>query len=185
MQLTHLQLKFNEEVDNIRAESEKTMVAEHKNNEAHQQIIQNDIKALSETYSNTLSDHLEQEKELRIKRCKIESQLQDCLETYDNDMGVRQAELEEIMAAYNDEEKLLASLLERFNEQEREYIILMEEKAYEEHLELERRIEDLRRRVAARIIQRHWRGMKQRRLERAKSKKARKGKGKKKGVEKP
>lgn len=56
----------------------------------------------------------------------------------------------------------------------------MAEKAHEEQLELERHVEELRRRVAARIIQKYWRALKQRRLERARSKKKKKGKKKRK-----
>ncbi|KAG8228697.1 hypothetical protein J437_LFUL008686 [Ladona fulva] len=169
-----------EEIKTICMESEMKIVSERVLVESKKQILLSDIRTQEEKLQDTLNDDLKKEKDLRAKRYKIETQLESLIGKYDADMGTRQEEFEHIKAEFDEEERQLSVLEENFSKQSVEYNALMEEKAEEERMELERKIEDLRSRVAARIIQTRWRDLKRRRLERAKMRKGKKGKGKKK-----
>ncbi|XP_046391579.1 dynein regulatory complex protein 10-like [Ischnura elegans] len=101
---------YQEEIEKICADSEKNMVVESKSSEERQAVINKEINSLDEKFQNTLTGHLKTEKELRVKRYKTENQFEVCLNTYDNDMGEKQSEYDEILEGYQEEQKEMESL---------------------------------------------------------------------------
>lgn len=56
--------------------------------------VSEEAKRLTRQYDLLLEEHLSQERLSRSKRMKIESQLQNWLTTYDQDIGEKQTEYE-------------------------------------------------------------------------------------------
>lgn len=75
-------------------ESEKLMMHTSLKSEQVQAEVSEEAKKLTRQFDLLLEQHLSEEKVSRSKRMKIEAQLQNCLTTYDQDIGERQAEYE-------------------------------------------------------------------------------------------
>lgn len=74
------------------------MVQETIESEARQEELSANAKAAVQKYESLLEQHLNEEKALRAKRYKVETQLATWLAKYDQDIGERNAEFEEIQA---------------------------------------------------------------------------------------
>ncbi|XP_049803753.1 uncharacterized protein LOC126238522 isoform X1 [Schistocerca nitens] len=138
-------------------ESEKNMINDWRDSESRQEILQAQLIENEARFEQLLSEHLRSEKSLKAKKIKVESQLLTVLSKYDADIGDLQNELDELMEGFNEEKRQMRELQERFDIQEVEYIRLMTQKAEEERIEHERRVNFFTTSRAARIIQRAWR----------------------------
>lgn len=164
-----------------RLEAEKNEMADAKNSQQKSQKLQSEINALQSALNNSISEHRELEADLRAKKYKVENEVDNWIQKYDQDLGERQDEYEEIDTVYTQEKKQLLELEERFATLEKEYLSIMEERRVARS-KLEKAQRELEMLVkAATTIQAFWRSYKVRKALKAKAKKkgGRKG-GKKK-----
>ncbi|CAL1527898.1 unnamed protein product [Lymnaea stagnalis] len=164
-----------------RLEAEKNEMADAKNSQQKSQKLQSEINALQSALNNFITEHRELEADLRAKKYKVENEVDNWIQKYDQDLGERQDEYEEIDTVYTEEKKQLLELEERFATLEKEYLSIMEERRVARS-KLEKAQRELEMLVkAATTIQAFWRSYKVRKALKAKSKKkgGRKG-GKKK-----
>lgn len=171
--------KFSEEhIRRTKSEAEKQEAADMKNSEGKKVKLQQELTQLRNQLSSLILEHRESEGDLRKKKFKFETEVENWIQKYDQDMGERQDEFEEIDAVYTEEKKQLNELEERFKTLETEYKQIMEERriARERREAAERELQMCIK--AATTIQAFWRSFKVRKA--LKSKKKKKG-GKKKG----
>lgn len=170
--------KFSEDhIRRVNAEAEKQKAADKKNSEGRKQRLQQEVAQLQTQLQSLVTEHRENEQELRKKKFKIETEVENWIQRYDQDMGERQDEYEEIDTVYTEEKKQLHELEERFKTLEAEYQQIMEER----RLARERR-EAAERELALMVkasttIQAFWRSFKVRKALKTRKKK---GGGKKK-----
>lgn len=81
-------------MNNFRAESEKEMMNRTVVSEEKQSHLAEEAKRITKEYELALEEHLASEKVSRSKRFKAETQLQNWLIKFDQDIGERQAEYE-------------------------------------------------------------------------------------------
>lgn len=171
--------KFSEDhIRRVNAEADKQKAADKKNSEGRKQRLHQEVTQLQTQLQNLVTEHRENEQELRKKKFKIETEVENWIQRYDQDMGERQDEFEEIDAVYTEEKKQLHELEERFKTLEAEYQQIMEER----RLARERR-EAAERELALMVkasttIQAFWRSFKVRKALKARKKKGGKKKGK-------
>lgn len=158
-------------------EAEKQEQADLKNSESKKQRLQQEYNQLQTQLQNLTMEHRENEQELRRKKFRVESQVENWIQKYDSDMNERQSEYEEIDAVYTEEKKQLHELEERFKTLETEYQQIMEERrvAREKREAAEREMALMVK--AATTVQAFWRSFKVRKALKARKKK---GGGKKK-----
>lgn len=70
------------------------MTANSASSELRQKDMALDAKQATEHYQSLLDEHLANEKIVRAKRLKVETQLASWLAKYDQDIGERQTEME-------------------------------------------------------------------------------------------
>ncbi|KAJ3414692.1 hypothetical protein HDV05_006227 [Chytridiales sp. JEL 0842] len=100
----------------------------------------------------------EEEALLRKKKFKIESEVENWIHKYDQDMEEKQAELEDVTAIFLEEKAQLDELQSRYNELQKEYDRIMEERRIAQEAKKEQE-KQLRRMIdAATLIQAIWRG---------------------------
>jgi len=173
--------KFSDEnIRRTRAEAEKQEIADSKNSDQKTQKLQSEINQLQTQLNNAVTEHREKEADLRAKKYKVENEVDNWIQKYDQDMGERQDEYEEIDLVYTEEKKQLFELEERFATLEKEYLAIMEERrvARDKRERAQRELALLVK--SATTIQAFWRSYKVRKALKAKNKK-KGGKGKKKG----
>ncbi|CAH1802029.1 unnamed protein product [Owenia fusiformis] len=171
--------KFSQEhIRRTKQEAEKQESADVKNSEGKKQKLTQEVNQLSTQMANLVTEHREHEQSLRKRKYKIETEVENWIQKYDQDMGERQDEFEEIDAVYTEEKKQLNELEERFKTLEAEYNSIMEERRISrERREAQER--EMQAAVkAATTIQAYWRSFKVRKALKAR-KKGKKGKGKK------
>ena len=61
-----------------------------------------------------VNEHRESEANLRRRKWKLETEVENWIQKYDNDMGERQSEFEDVDLVYTEERKQLVELEERF-----------------------------------------------------------------------
>lgn len=172
----------------------RTVISEEK-----QVHLAEEAKRITKEYELLLEEHLGTEKHSRSKRFKAETQLQNWIIKYDQDIGERQAEYETFKAKfvrtvlplniiisvsictqsnkriiffrYDEEKAEMEALQDLFDDQEDEYVFLMKEKAEEEERIYNEMAFHLLQSRCARIIQRAWRAYVQRKKARRKGKK--------------
>lgn len=169
--------KFSEEhIRRTKSEAEKQESADTKNSEGKKLKLQQELAQLNTQLQNHIQEHREHEQSLRRRKFQIETEVENWIQKYDQDMGERQDEFEEIDAVYTEEKKQLNELEERFKTLEAEYNQIQEERriARERREAAERELQISV--MAATTIQAFWRSFKVR--------KALKGKKKKKGGKK-
>ncbi|KAK3083849.1 hypothetical protein FSP39_004080 [Pinctada imbricata] len=170
--------KFSEENNKrVTNEAEKQESADLKNSDGKKQRLTQELNQLKTQLQNLIMEHRENEQELRRKKFRVESQVENWIQKYDGDMNERQTEYEEIDALYTGEKKQLHELEERFKTLEAEYQQIMEERrvAREKREAAEREMASMVK--AATTIQAFWRSFKVRKALKARKKK---GGGKKK-----
>ncbi|XP_005141737.2 dynein regulatory complex protein 10 [Melopsittacus undulatus] len=141
--------------------------------------LQQDIEQLQEQLTALVAEHRVSELALRKRKCRLEMEIWNWVQKYDTDMAEKQAEYEEIDAAYAEEKAQLSLLTEKHALLLPEYTQIEEErKMLQEKEEEALRELNTKNRAAARI-QALWKGYLVRRLYRPKKKKGKGKKGKK------
>jgi len=93
--------KFSEDhIRRVNSEAEKQKGSDKKNSEGRKQRLQQEVVQLQTQLGNLVTEHRENEQELRKKKFKIETEVENWIQRYDQDMGERQDEFEEIDADY-------------------------------------------------------------------------------------
>ncbi|XP_021938054.1 IQ domain-containing protein D isoform X2 [Zootermopsis nevadensis] len=173
--IERLNKKCNEDMKKIVYDSECKMAMELKNSESRQETLMNEVRNLNIKMKSLLHIYLAQEKELRRKRLKAETQLISWLNKYDTDIGQKQAEYDEALAGFKEKKQQMQELKENFAAQQEVYERLMKEKADEEQTAMEQKIYVFICNRSAQQIQRYWRAYRARKLARRKGRKKRKG----------
>lgn len=127
------------------------------------------------------------EQELRDEKHKVEGELATLLGRYDEDIGAKQAEVEQISASFEAEKLQMQSLTREFDVQQVVFERLLCERQAEYQRDLEEKMFIFICNRAAIRIQRFWRAYRERRNAK-KKRKGKKGKtsgGKKVGNENP
>ncbi|KAJ3088216.1 hypothetical protein HK102_009268 [Quaeritorhiza haematococci] len=182
--------RLKEELRDIKQQAEETTKrletrSKQKEDLDLQQFKQKEV-ALKQEIANLgvqLADitvkHRDEEAQLRKKKFKIESEVENWIHKYDQDMEEKQNEIEDVMAIFTEEKAQLDELQSRYRALQREYEKIMDERraAEEAKKEQERLIQKMH--AAATKIQALYRGHIVRK-EMAKKKKDGKGKKEKK-----
>ncbi|KAK0060500.1 stress response protein nst1 [Biomphalaria pfeifferi] len=179
-ELHNIEKASDENNRRIRLEAEKQEMADAKNGQQKSQKLQSEINALQSALNSSITEHREFEADLRAKKYKVENEVDLLIQKYDQELGERQDEYEEIDAVYAGEKKQLLELEERFATLEKEYLSIMEERRVARS-KLDRAQRELELVIkAATTIQAFWRSYKVRKALKAKAKKGGKKGGKKK-----
>ncbi|KFZ65487.1 IQ domain-containing protein D, partial [Podiceps cristatus] len=112
------------------------------------------------------------------RKCRVETEIVNWIEKYDTDMGEKQAEYEEVHAAYTEEKVQLSLLTEKRAVLLQEYSQIEEEHRINQMKKEQALKEFTTMTLAAIRIQACWRGYLVRSLFKSKKKKKKKGKGK-------
>ncbi|XP_032242724.2 dynein regulatory complex protein 10 [Nematostella vectensis] len=169
----------------IVTEASKQDAAEMKNSDGKKAKLQQELIETKKKLEAQTVSHRESELALRKRKYKIETEVENWIQKFDNDMGERQDEFDALDVVYTEEKKQLQELEERFKTLEAEYVQIVEERRIaKEKAEAAERELNLKIR-AARLIQAMWRAHKARKALQKKKKKGKKGKkGKKSGKKK-
>lgn len=169
-----------ENIRRVKAEADNTIATEMKGSESKTQAVYQELVLAKETLNNLTTAHREQEQDLRRRKFKAETEVENWIQKYDQDMGQLQEEFETIERIYSEEKKQLMELEERFSSLEKEYVKIRKEredsKKWKE--ESERRL--IRMMRAATTIQAYWRSYKVRKLLKVRKKKVAAASGRKK-----
>ena len=85
-----------------------------------------DTTLLRQSLDENRSHNREEEAALRKKKFKIESEVENWIHKYDQDMEEKQTELEDISSVLSEEKAQLDELTLRYNELQKEYDVIME-----------------------------------------------------------
>lgn len=129
-------------------------------------------KRVTEEYHNLLQNNLNDEKTLRTKRYKVETQLFSWITKYDADIGEKQQQIEDLQQQFDGIQTEMNELQERFDEQEKDYKIMFAEKEAEEEAYLNKLAYEFLRNRAAKRIQKAWTEYWARKLARKKGRKS-------------
>ncbi|KAI8815973.1 uncharacterized protein EV422DRAFT_337870 [Fimicolochytrium jonesii] len=143
-----------------------------------QSHLQTETAALRQHLATLTQQHNEEEANLRKRKFKVESEVENWIHKYDQDMDEKQTELEDITAIYLEEKAQLDELSARHADMKKEYETIMEERKVEDEKRKEREALLRRNVMAATRIQALFKGWKVRReLAKQRSGSAKKGKG--------
>uniref|UniRef100_G1NNM6 Dynein regulatory complex protein 10 n=1 Tax=Meleagris gallopavo TaxID=9103 RepID=G1NNM6_MELGA len=162
----------------VKREGEKQQKEELRASQARCARLQQDIQQLEAQLNKQVLEHRASELALRKRKCRMETEILNWVQAYDADMAEKQAEFEEVHAAYTKEKAELSLLMEK-------HAVLLQEYS---QIEEERRINEEKKKqaleklavmtLAATRIQAFWRGYLIRSTFKPKKKKKGKGKGK-------
>ncbi|KAJ3154004.1 hypothetical protein HDU89_008871 [Geranomyces variabilis] len=178
--------RLKEELRNIKKQAEETtkrLEARSKQKEdSDVQVFRDkeismkqECAALKAELAELVKNNGEKEAALRKRKFKIESEVENWIHKYDQDMDEKQTELEDITAIYMEEKAQLDELTARHGDLKKEYEAIMAERKIEEEKRMEREMQLKKRMGAATRIQAWFKGWKVRRD----MKKQRSGSGKK------
>ncbi|KAJ3001384.1 hypothetical protein HKX48_002926, partial [Thoreauomyces humboldtii] len=139
--------------------------------------LRTETTSLQTTLQELVRSNGEKEAQLRKRKFKIESEVENWIHKYDQDMDEKQTELEDITAIYMEEKAQLDELSARHADLKKEYEAIMHERQIEDEKRMERERHLKRQSNAATRIQAWFKGWKVRRD----LKKQRSGSGKKGG----
>ncbi|KAF1442676.1 Dynein regulatory complex protein 10, partial [Spheniscus demersus] len=169
----------NAGIQQIKQEGEKQQEEELQASQARCAGLQQDIQQLGAQLNALVLEHRASELALRKRKCRVEMEIVNWIQKYDTDMGEKQAEYEEVDAAYTEEKAQLSLLMEKHAVLLQEYSQIEEERRIRQKKE-EQALKELTTKTLAAIrIQAFWRGYLVRSLFKSKRKKKKKGKGKK------
>ncbi|XP_010177064.1 PREDICTED: IQ domain-containing protein D [Mesitornis unicolor] len=152
-------------IQQIKEQGEKQQKEELRASQARCAKLQQDIEQLRAQLDASVLEHRASELALRKGNCRKETELWNLVQEYDTDMAEKQAQYEEIHAAYTEEKAQLALLTEK-------HAVLLQEYSKIEEEQKKAALKEL----AATRIQAFWRGYLVRLLFKPKKKE---GKGKK------
>ncbi|XP_065548651.1 dynein regulatory complex protein 10 [Lathamus discolor] len=163
----------------IKEEGENQQKVELQASQSRCAGLQQDIEQLQRQLTALVVEHRASELVLRKRKCRLEMEIWNWVQKYDTDMAEKQAEYEEVDAAYAEEKAQLSLLTEKHALLLQEYTQIEEERRMLREKEEEALKElNTKNRAAARI-QALWKGYLVRRLYRPKKKKGKGKKGKK------
>ncbi|KAF1464363.1 Dynein regulatory complex protein 10, partial [Megadyptes antipodes antipodes] len=166
-------------IQQIKQEGQKQQEEELQASQARCAGLQQDIQQLGAQLNALVLEHRASELALRKRKSRVEMEIVNWIQKYDTDMGEKQAEYEEVDAAYTEEKAQLSLLMEKHAVLLQEYSQIEEERRIRQKKE-EQALKELTTKTLAAIrIQAFWRGYLVRSLFKSKRKKKKKGKGKK------
>ncbi|XP_010295319.1 PREDICTED: IQ domain-containing protein D [Phaethon lepturus] len=165
-------------IQQIKQEGEKQQKEELQASQARCARLQQEIQQLRAQLNALVLEHRASELALRKRKCRVEMEIVNWIQKYDTDMGEKQAEYEEVHAAYAEEKAQLSLLMEKHAVLLQEYSQIEEERRIRQEKEEQALKELTTRTLAATRIQAFWRGYLVRSLFKSKMKK-KKGKGRK------
>ncbi|XP_040433010.1 dynein regulatory complex protein 10 [Cygnus olor] len=163
----------------VKWEGEKQQKEELRASRARCASLQQDVQQLGAQLNKLVLEHQASELALRKRKCRAETEILNWIQKYDTDMAEKQAEYEEVHAAYTKEKAQLSLLMEKHALLLQEYSQIEEERRICQEKKKAALEELATMTLAATRIQAFWRGY----LIRStfKLRKKRKGKGKGKG----
>lgn len=78
------------------------------------QKLSQELSQFRTQLSNMVNEHRDSEANLRRRKWKLETEVENWIHKYDSDMGERQMDFEEVDSVYTEERKQLVELEERF-----------------------------------------------------------------------
>ncbi|NXE15206.1 DRC10 protein, partial [Lophotis ruficrista] len=167
-------------IQQTKTEGEKQQKEELRASQARCAMLQEDVQELGAQLNSLVLEHRASELALRKRKRRVETEIVNWIQKYDTDMGEKQAEYEEVHAAYTREKALLSLLTEKHTMLLQEYSQIEEERRIQQEKE-EQALKELAAKTrAATQIQAFWRGYLVRSFFKSKRKKKKdKGKGKK------
>ncbi|XP_008943885.1 PREDICTED: IQ domain-containing protein D [Merops nubicus] len=168
------------DIQQIKQEGEKQQEEKLEASQARCARLQQDLQQLEAQLSSLVLEHRAAELALQKRKSRVEMEIVNWIQKYDTDMAEKQAEYEEVHAAYTEEKAQLSLLMEKRAVLLQEYSQIEEERRIRQKKEEEALEEFHTRSLAATCIQAFWRGYLVRRLFKPKKKKTttKKGKGK-------
>uniref|UniRef100_A0A8B9MQJ0 Dynein regulatory complex protein 10 n=1 Tax=Accipiter nisus TaxID=211598 RepID=A0A8B9MQJ0_9AVES len=165
-------------IQQIKQEGEKQQKEELQASQARCARLQQDVQQLEAQLNALVLEHRASELALRKRKCRVETEIVNWIQKYDTDMGEKQAEYEDVNAAYTEEKAQLSLLMEKRAVLLQEYSQIEEERRICQEKKEQALKEFTTMTLAATRIQAFWRGYLVRSLFKSKRKK-KKGKGKK------
>ncbi|XP_029881432.1 dynein regulatory complex protein 10 [Aquila chrysaetos chrysaetos] len=165
-------------IQQIKQEGEKQQKEELQASQARCARLQQDVQQLGAQLNALVLEHRASELALRKRKCRVETEIVNWIQKYDTDMGEKQAEYEDVNAAYTEEKAQLSLLMEKRAVLLQEYSQIEEERRICQEKKEQALKEFTTMTLAATRIQAFWRGYLVRSLFKSKRKK-KKGKGKK------
>ncbi|NXE80439.1 DRC10 protein, partial [Cochlearius cochlearius] len=166
-------------IQQIKQEGKKQQKEELHASQVRCARLQQDVQQLRAQLDALVLEHRASELALRKRKCRAEMEIVNWIQKYDTDMGEKQAEYEEVHAAYAEEKAQLSLLMEKHAVLLQEYSQIEEERRICQNKEEQALKELTTRTLAATRIQAFWRGYLVRSLFKSKKKKTKKGKSKK------
>ncbi|XP_069651535.1 dynein regulatory complex protein 10 [Haliaeetus albicilla] len=165
-------------IQQIKQEGEKQQKEELQASQARCARLQQDIQQLGAQLNALVLEHRASELALRKRKCRVETEIVNWIQKYDTDMGEKQAEYEDVNAAYTEEKAQLSLLMEKRAVLLQEYSQIEEERRICQEKKEQALKEFTTMTLAATRIQAFWRGYLVRSLFKSKRKKKKKKKGK-------
>ncbi|XP_010309939.2 dynein regulatory complex protein 10 isoform X1 [Balearica regulorum gibbericeps] len=165
-------------IQQMKQQGEKKQKEELQASQARCARLQQDVQQLGAQLNALVLEHRASELALRKRKCRAEMEIGNWIQKYDTDMGEKQAEYEEVQAAYAQEKAQLSLLTEKHAVLLQEYSQIEEERRIRREKEEQALKESATMNLAAIRIQALWRGYLVRSLFKSKRKK-KKVKGKK------
>uniref|UniRef100_H2YX44 Dynein regulatory complex protein 10 n=1 Tax=Ciona savignyi TaxID=51511 RepID=H2YX44_CIOSA len=175
--------QFSEEhIRRTKTEADKQQAADTRGSEGKQSKLSTEADQIRDQLSRMVAEDRETEQHLRKRKFKIETEVENWIIKYDQDMGEKQDEYEQIDAVYTQEKKQLSELEEKFSVLQEEYDKIMEERRIAREIKEAKELELALMMKAAITIQAFFRAYKVRKALKSKAKKGggKGGKGKKK-----
>ncbi|XP_058116646.1 dynein regulatory complex protein 10-like [Anopheles ziemanni] len=180
-ELEELGQNSREEIIKYMNDSDREMFHYFERSDQRYDNLLEEAASTMKTYQQQLQEDLAVEKSNRLKKLKLTQQLQSWLHKYDKDAGERTHELKELVAKLNTRQQEYDRWKRTiFDPQEKKYFDAMEEKRQIEIREQEERIEAFMMNRAAKVLQRCWRSVAERKRKMRGKGRGRKGKGKRK-----
>ncbi|NWY59309.1 DRC10 protein, partial [Chionis minor] len=165
-------------IQHIKQEGEKQQKEELQASQTRCARLQQDVEQLGAQLSALVLEHRASELALRKRKCRMEMEIVNWIQKYDTHMGEKQAEYEEVHAAYTEEKAQLSLLMEKHAVLLQEYSQIEDERRIHQEKKEQALKEFNTMTLAATRIQAFWRGYLVRALFKPKRKKNKKKKGK-------
>lgn len=108
-------------VKRTKMDAEQQESSETKASDGRKAKLQQELNQLRQQFQTLVLEHREQEQILRREKWKHETNVEQLLHKYDDDMTRKQNEYDEIHGLYEEEKKQLSELEEKFKPLEEEY----------------------------------------------------------------
>jgi len=170
-----------EENNTVLNDAAKQILIDQKSLENKQSRLQQDILDSSDALHKERKTNYDEESKLRKRKFKMAGELYNWIVKYDQDLGWRQEEIDEITEAHNQDLEEIKQLQIHFLELQKEYDAILEERRVEQEAKIKAEEEKALKRRAIIKIQAVCRGWLTRENVKTKKKGGKKAKGKKGG----